>query len=352
MKKFVLLLFSASFILLLIVSSSGDIMKNITRYRFSMQSVFGSDKDEYGDLFGMSYLPDFRIKNDYTSSDVAVKKYNRPRCVNLVIAGDSYLGSSYVKNSSLFCGVKNVDYLKTKLIENQVVKLVRGEKNILLVETVERDLRFYSDPNYLINKLLIKETKEGEYKKEVKQFTQVISQNTYNTKMNQNVEFNLFDYRFLTPVKEIKALLNYKFFNRISDEVCLSPDRKYLLYNITVDSSSINSSFNYVSDNEVDRIVNSFNRIYKYYKANGFDEVYFSIIPNPVTILYPRMGKYNEIITRVERHSDLRVPLIDVYNLFKATSKQIYCNADTHWNLNGFNIWLNEFNKKIEYHLK
>jgi hypothetical protein len=89
------------------------------------------------------------------------------------------------------------------------------------------------------------------------------------------------------------------------------------------------------------------NRLYQYYRAKGFDEVYFSIIPNPVTILYPEMGKYNEIISRVMHHPNLKVPVIDVYDQFRSAAVRIYSKADTHWSVNGFNIWLNEFNKKL-----
>jgi hypothetical protein len=117
---------------------------------------------------------------------------------------------------------------------------------------------------------------------------------------------------------------------------------------IMKDITQVNSSFPSVKNSEVDRIVSSMNRLYKYYRAKGFDEVYFSIIPNPVTVLYPAMGRYNEIILCVMHHSGLKVHIVDVYDKFKSFSVQIYSMSDTHWSANGFNIWLNEVNKRLE----
>jgi hypothetical protein len=347
-KKF-LIIFTVFFIILLIISTSSKLMKIISDYRFSTRTILRSDKYYYGDMFGLSYLSDFKIKNDFESSEIEVKKYNKTPSINLYIAGDSYLSNSYVKNSSLFCGVKQYTYLRVNDDDDiKTIKLIKGEKNILLIETVERAVRAYGDKNFLIDKLRIKQSGKVKTKLTVEQINEFIQKSIYNSNINQNLEFNLFDYCIFTPFKELKASINYKLFNRIADKIFISPDKTYLLYKSTIDTFSWESSFTQIDNEEVDNIVSSLNYVYNYYKSAGFDEVYLSIIPNPVIILYPQLGKYNELIHRIQNNQNLKIPIIDVYNVFKATSKQIYFKSDTHWNNNGFDLWLNEFNKRLE----
>ena len=171
-----------------------------------------------------------------------------------------------------------------------------------------------------------------------------------NPVLNENLEFNLFDYKLFTPLKEFKANLNYRLFNRVNNDVRVSPDHKYLFYNATIDTNYTTSSFTRIDNAEITRIVNVLNNIYIHYKAKGFDEVYFTIIPNPVTVLSPGiLGtiKYNELIPRIYNNTGLKIPVIDVYNLFRQSNIQIYFRSDTHWNNNGFHVWANEFNETI-----
>jgi len=351
----------------LIVSTSRHLMKSITQYRFYTKSILRSDKYYYGDLFGMCYLSGFKIEPKLNSFDLWRKKEEKIRFINLWVAGDSYLGYDFVKNDSIFYGVKRYHYLKLNSLDIDTVSFVKDEKNILLIETVERYLRIFRDTNYVLDKLLISPKSNQSEKKTIKDvqnestlgfvaikirhviggFFRLIKQTLYNPLINQNLEFNLFDYRIFTPIKEAKANFNYKFFKRISGEVAVSPDKKYLLDKTTVDASSGNSSFIPICEEEINSIIYSLNRVYEYYRLKGFDKVYFAIIPNPVTILYPQIGRYNELIPRIQNHHNLKMPIINIYDIFSQTKKQIYLNSDTHWNMDGFDMWLNEFNLKL-----
>jgi hypothetical protein len=142
----------------------------------------------------------------------------------------------------------------------------------------------------------------------------------------------------------MKANMNYVFFNRIANEVTISPNKEYLLLNETVDPLSKGSSFIPVSKNTIDSLVISLNHIYYYYKSKGFDDVYFAIIPNPVTILFPEIGNYNELIPRIQNNKNLIVPIVNIYDNFRQIKNSIYEKSDSHWTNNGFILWVNEFN--------
>jgi hypothetical protein len=135
-------------------------------------------------------------------------------------------------------------------------------------------------------------------------------------------------------------------FDKVDKEVKMGPDHKYLLYYQTVDTSMESSSFREIPDFEIDTLINKLNRLESHYRACGFKEIYLSIIPNPVTILYPQYEgfEYNELIPRIEHNTKLKMKVVDVYNDFKVAQNPIYQFSDTHWNRNGDNIWLNNLN--------
>jgi len=94
-------------------------------------------------------------------------------------------------------------------------------------------------------------------------------------------------------------------------------------------------------------IVAILNSTWNYYRANGFDAVCFSIIPNPVSIICPGYKTYNDLIRRVQNHPDLIRSMINIYDRSDSARCQVYFNSDSHWNLNSFNIWIIEVNKYL-----
>jgi hypothetical protein len=367
MKKLFLIITALMFLVLLIVSTSTSLMKIISQYRFTTKSFLSSDKYKYGDLYGMCYLSDFK-KYSVDTCIVKLEKYNINRLANLYVIGDSYLGG-FVKSDSVFRGIKNYFFLNPHN-ESKIINLNKNEKNILLIETVERYLTGFVDTNLVIRSLEIGKKiiieKPKIYKMTYGRFflltrqtiVKVISypiyvllkskEIIYNPNINQNIEFNLFDYAIFRPFKEAKANLNYKVFNRVNDKVAISPDKQYLLYKETVDVTSGLSSFFPVSNQKIDSIVVSLNYMHNYYLLKGFDEVYFAIMPNPVTILYPKLSHYNELIPRIQNHHKLKIPVVNIYDIFIKTKDQVYYKNDTHWNNNGFYLWLNLFNRTLK----
>jgi hypothetical protein len=148
--KRVPLLFGIVFTLLLIVSTSSSVMKNIAQFRISTKSFLSIDRTKYGDLYGISYLSKFRIIPSFYSGSVKFEKINTNRFLNLYVLGDSYLGTSFVKNDSVFYGTKSYHYFHLSA-KNKPYELVKGEKNVLLIETVERYLYKFIDTNLVIN---------------------------------------------------------------------------------------------------------------------------------------------------------------------------------------------------------
>ena len=55
----------------------------------------------------------------------------------------------------------------------------------------------------------------------------------FNKNMNQNLQYNLFNYNFVFPMFESKALLNFYLFNRASGDVVISKNKKYLFSNMS-----------------------------------------------------------------------------------------------------------------------
>jgi hypothetical protein len=49
-------------LLIYLLSSNDFLMKKLVPYRSEITSVFGTDRYKFGDLYGFSYLKDFRIR--------------------------------------------------------------------------------------------------------------------------------------------------------------------------------------------------------------------------------------------------------------------------------------------------
>ena len=142
--------------------------------------------------------------------------------------------------------------------------------------------------------------------------------------------------------------MNYHLFNRASGAVVISDNGEQLFLKETVKGNVVENSYYPVPEEEIQHIVTTINEIYAHYKADGFDEVYFSFLPNPATILQPQ--GYNQLIPRIEHHPGLQAPLISMYQPFLKAGKRIFRPGDTHWNNEGLQIWLSAVNKVLVQH--
>jgi hypothetical protein len=172
----------------------------------------------------------------------------------------------------------------------------------------------------------------------------------FNKNINQNLQCNLFNYDFIMPMFHWKAALNYYIFNRASGDVVISKDRNFLFYTETVSLTNVGSSYAAIPADHITAYVNNFNAIYDHYKAEGFDEVYLSMIPNSATINQPE--GYNNLIPLIQKHPQLRMKLIDIYNAFKTIPGDFYYHGDTHWNPKGKQLWIDIVNDTLINTLK
>ncbi|MES1181668.1 MAG: hypothetical protein ABUL44_02625, partial [Flavobacterium sp.] len=257
---------------------------------------------------------------------------------------DSYLGVKFLKSKDQISGVDtiyDIEYPWWRQKPAPPVNLDKAKKNVLVFEISERSL---VDLDSMILMQLVKIKQGGNDDDDV--FPRSASaegeDGVFNKKINTNLEFLLFETRLFTALKELKAKINYKFFNRTSPDVFVSKNKKYLFYYQT--KTSIQEK---VSEALIEKYVTIFNNTFAYYRSKGFDEIYFSIIPNPVSVIQPDCKRYNKLIPLIQSDSNLLMPMIDIYSIFNDHKSQIYYHSDTHWNKNGFQLWINELNKKI-----
>ena len=248
--------------------------------------------------------------------------------------------------------------------------------NILLIEFSERNVRYLLEESGYGDNIVKAQT----YNKEISTNNDIVSgsdikapvlkaekmtpQNIksqvfefiFNKKINTNIESNIWDITLFTPIKELKADINYKLFNSVDDNtnVAVSEDGKQLLYEPTIDTSSNMSSFKYLSDSETDTLIDKLNAMYSEGKKMGFKKIYLTIIPNPVSILEPNYNGlgYNELLHRVESSAKLQIPYIDLEPVFNQLKGAVYLNSDSHWNFKGGYIWLSKFNAELENTIK
>jgi hypothetical protein len=342
----VLTLFSVIYV----VSSSTRLTVKITEKKIESNSMFRSDKYRYGDLFGLSYLPGYQIPLNSNIPHLPLVKCDTKPTMDLYFICDSYLYE--IADKKFYCGADNVLHVKTIAREKLYVTLNPERTNILLLEMAERNLRGILDDTSYVNNLVNKKLYNQPAQKKDSENSGLysrLSESIFNKKINRNLESNIWDYSFFTPIKKLKAGINYKLFNVTDNDVAVSPDKKYLLFKPTIDTTLNSSSFQYVTDAEVKSIIEKLNQIYNTAKILGFKEAYLSIIPNPVSVLYPDYKglKYNQLLTRIQNSADLKMPVVDIYTTFKNTRFPIYLRSDSHWNMDGVYLWINKFNSLL-----
>ena len=354
MKKICSWLFIIAGTLVLVAGTSENLFKKIheKKYFEYNTSWWGEHHSFGGDLVNMSYLDDikkFQAPKDY--------EFRSPPDSNGMKNIDLYLwGDSYIEDvpATVFAHVNAFHFGRTYYQELHYT-LDHSRKNILLIECAERFARPYF--NYkTIYKSVSRETPKPAFnfhpdkagKIDLALFGIPLGVNQlFNEHINQNLEFVLFNYNFLNTPRFLKADMNYLFFNRASGNVAISADGNNLFLQPTMLPVHGYSSYEPLPASAIDWYVQELNNVYDHYKADGFDEVYLSIIPNPVTILQPE--KYNHFILLLNVSKSLRMPLIDVYDTFKndPAPRRLYRPGDTHWNNNGIQIWLGKVNDEL-----
>jgi hypothetical protein len=336
---------------LYVVSSSEKMTQKIYELKAQSSSMFATDLYRYGDLFGMSYLPQFQIPSARHKQEKSSCVDSRP--IDLYAMADSYVWT-FLSDPEYYCGVKNFRYARVNAREKLNVNLDTLKTNILLIECSERNLRQLAREHYLESFVNFSNNSETSVSgaPSLSFYSQVMN-SVFNKRINKNIEANVWESRIFTPVKKLKAGLNYQWFGRVDEKVVVSSDHKRLFYEPTVDTTHIESAFSPISEEEITSIIQQLNGAYMSYTQAGFDGVYLSLIPNPVTVLDTHYGgrTYNRLLERVQYSNTLRISTIDVLPLFRNSKQELYLRSDTHWNENGEKVWLNEVNRVLGSHL-
>jgi hypothetical protein len=346
LKKIVRDILIVTGIIVMAVSTSDHCMNWLYERKSENEAWWGIHKDVEGDLVTMSYMQ--RVEKFSSRRDYAFTHPSYPgKKVDLYAWGDSYI---WKIPDSAYAGIRNYKF-GWRYRDDVNYKLDTSQVNVLLIELTERYIRSYFSGTDIFSHLKKDQNTAFLYLPARPRYATITlpgMEKLFNPHINSNIEYNLFNYNFINPIRQWKAAMNYHLFNRASGAVVISKDEKQLFFGETVIGNRPENSFYPVRKTELDSIVNNLNTIYNHYKEDGFDEVYFSFVPNPVTILQPE--EYNNLIPSIESHRRLQAKFISVYSLYKQTNKRIYRPGDTHWNNEGLQIWLSEINKMLVRH--
>lgn len=295
------------------------------------------DDYRYGDLYRLSNLAEFKDPRQ-ECPDVVVPKPTQK--IAFYIIGDSFTEKERL-DSTDFAVTR---YHWAHWGENLHLKLDPAFTNIILLESVERNVR----PHFgaaIAN--VIADTATFIAHPADTRFMHRLDQMFASDGVEDRLNTILFQFDPMLKFKEIKSWINQRFFDRADPKVTLSRDGSTLAYVEDTDSTLINSSYNEVPDAEIDSLVAVLNFDKKFLEDLGFDQVFFSIIPNKATILMPDYGHYNRIIDRIYQHPELKVPSIGVLEDFRQLSQNAYLKGDSHWSCAGQRIWVEKVNQKL-----
>ncbi len=362
--------------LIYVAGCNQTITNKIQEYKAKDNPYLNSDRYRYGDLYGMSYLSYFR-KSYNPGPPIKMIECSCTPKIDLYTVSDSYIWPAFT-SKKYYYGVDKLDNLISSHHEKFKINLDSAKINVLMLEFTERNVAYMlEDEGYMDNILNApdKDKKTESASQElnpqqiqakspgnklsailasIKQFRTVIFDYIFNININSNLEFNLTDNSILSPIKELKADMNYKLFNAVDDNVKISDKGDQLFYTPTVDTLDIMSAFRFISDKEKDTLVSRLNSIYFNYKKNGFARVYLTIVPNPISMLSPNYHSltYNHLLERIQNSPSLKMPFINLLPVFSREKNRVYLKSDSHWNHNGASIWQKEFNSRLETLLK
>lgn len=344
------------FTYVLVCASSDSTMKWLSQQRDMQLDVLRSDKYTFGDLYGFSYLPQFRIIKDSRFVDLPSDLDTNNRNKDLYILCDSYLYSSFDEKSAYFSGIKNAYF--TRWTEETLVNSnkLKASNSVLLIECVERNAIFRLNVSEVKTRIRITDSIKKQRIPQVNHtkfltfhdINEGVKSLLYHPTLETNLDFTLFGRGIYRIFKELKASLNLQIFHRIDNSASLSKDGSFLYLKETVDPNLISSSFYAFNHQEITNFVANLNEINQYYQQAGFKKVLISIPANPVAILQTEELPTNDLLNRLKNHPNLKVEIVDPSDSLKVNAPQNYFKSDSHWNNNGAKIWLAYLNRSLE----
>jgi hypothetical protein len=296
-----------------------------------------ADDYRFGDLYRMSSLPQFKALK--SASPKQCPSQQNESLIGLYIIGDSFTEPGRI-DSTDFCTQR---FFWTHWKDIHYIKLNPQLKNILILETVERhilDQYTHKTVNFRYGNGLSKGVKN---KKELPDY--------FFPKANsveEKLERLLSSSNAILWLKEAKASITQKYFDRIDDRVAVSEERNQIFYKMDTDTAKYQSSYHTITDSTINRVVEELNKNYIVLKKAGFEEVYISMIPNKASVFTHQNSHYNHIIERIQQNPSLKIPIINTYSYLSTYPSQTYEKGDSHWNNTGRMFWIEEVNKKIK----
>ncbi|MBL7925013.1 MAG: hypothetical protein JNL88_12500 [Bacteroidia bacterium] len=335
--------------ILYFVSNSANLTEAFSEIR-SRSKVFAVAHRGHGDLYNMTFISDYRSPLTYDPKPVRSPE----RKIRLFLICDSYL-MGHVQKEHFF----SADTLiRIKWWDDpgyiEMPRADSSQNNILIIELAERFIRdACSDIATMTAPIRIQTSSThdpgdginvnaGEMKQADK------PEPFFNPNINSNLELNLFGYTFFNPLKEIKGDLTYKWLKRKSPDVYIDESHHFLFYKPTVSGDQHMNSFYPVDSTEINKIVQTLIGTRAHFLQHGFKEVYFAFVPNPVSVVHPGLGTYNQLVPLLTERGSGHFPAIDVYGIFKNDPEKFYANNDSHWNSEGLQRWLDETNRLLE----
>jgi hypothetical protein len=325
------------------LSSSEPAMRWLSHERYQDDGLLGSDKYRFGDLYGLSYLPAFRLYKDTTLiRNQALFDGNRD--IDLTILGDSYLFSYVQMDTSNFVRAKKVTFRRWS-DSNLEPLCVRpsGNKKVLLIETVERNAWMILNLDRLKPKLEQVTNDKPWYDS----FNEFLFEHIYHPQLEQNLDFTLFNQQLFSPLKSLKAIINLEVFNRSSTDVAISENGEFLYMRETVDSTQRSSSFYPMTKDELHELGDRMLVMNQYAKSKGYDEVIFVIIPNPIVFTKTESKASNQFVPKLTTVLGDKVRLLDPTKPLMVGGKQYFFKSDSHWNQKGARAWLAQLNQQL-----
>jgi len=334
---------------LLVISTSDTIMKKIIDARSGLNNSFGLHQSPGGDLVSISYLDNVkRFRESYQFKFTKTPDDTANRNIDLYIYGDSYMLEI---PDSAFNGVHGYHFCR-RGYQDMEYSLDPHKKNILIIEIAERFARVEFELQETMRHFKKKQPAVSSLRSSLPpliyaKFPDL--SDIFNPDINRNLEFNLYGYRFWDEVKFAKASLTYYLFKRAVGDAVVSDDGNRLFLKETLAETGRASSYYSFDERELREMFKNLNATCAYYKADGFDEVYLSLIPNPVTILRPQ--HYNGLIPALQQADSLKcMHILDIYGPYSRDPDpgKLFRIGDTHWSNDGIQIWLNTVNAELK----
>lgn len=323
------------FSLIWIAGCSPDILSFLYKNRWI------PDDYRYGDLYRLSNLEAFKEPQKACDSPVLPKKpATLKKNVHLYVIGDSFLEPQRLGKADFIADQYQYIHWSKVMHINPDTSAI----NLLIIESVERHLR--ENLAAPISNL-VADTAEFFPEPAKPRFMVRMDQAFSSEKTEERLSTILFEFSPFLALKELKAAFNWHIFDRVSDKVSVSQDKSNIVYYLDTDSTLITSSFNEVTNSEIDQLVENLNLSADQLKKMGFDEVILSVIPNKTTVLIPDYGRYNHLIQRIQEHQNLSVEYLDILQDFRSMGTTAYLQGDSHWTCEGQHRWLLKINDNL-----